>query len=322
MRRNQLHADVHGEERALLTRRAALASVATACLLLVLKGFAAYQTGSVAMLGSLADTGLDLLAALVTLYGVRLAATPADYDHRFGHGKAEALAALFQVGLITASAVGIGWRAVQRLREDEPTASADIGIVVSLIAIAVTYTLLVYQRGIIRRTGSVAIHADTVHYQSDLLLNLAVIAALVLDQHFGFTGADPLFGIAIALWLAWGAFKASSLAIDQLMDKEWPEEKRQRFLAIAAQHPQLKGIHDFRTRRSGSRDFAQFHMYVASDMTVAAAHEVMDEVEHKIAQAFPGVEILIHLDPEGHVDHPDNPLVETDVTPIWFGKRP
>lgn len=310
------------EHHGRLAAKAAIASVVAALFLLLLKAFAAWHTGSVAMLGSLADTGLDLLASLVTLYGVRLAATPADTDHRFGHGKAEALAALFQVALITASAAGIGWRAVYRLTTDQPTADAEVGIAVSLVAVAVTYGLLVYQRNVIARTGSVAIRADNVHYQSDLLLNLAVIAALILDQYLGLTGADPLFGIAIALWLAWGAFKASSQAIDQLMDKEWPEEKRQRFLAVAAQHPELRGIHDFRTRRSGSRDFAQFHMYVAPHMSVAAAHDVMDEVEAKIAEEFPGVEILIHLDPEGHVDHPGNILVETDVTPSWFGKRP
>ncbi|HEX8533681.1 MAG TPA: cation diffusion facilitator family transporter [Allosphingosinicella sp.] len=309
-------------DHARLTASAAIASSVTALFLLLLKAVAAWTTGSVAMLGSLADSALDLLASLVTLYGVRVAATPADHDHRFGHGKAEALAALFQVALITASAAGIAWQAGHRLADDSPTKAAEFGIAVSLVAIAVTIGLLLYQRSVIRRTGSVAIRADNVHYQSDLLLNLSVIAALVIDQYLGFTGADPLFGIAIALWLAWGAFKASNQAIDQLMDKEWPEEKRQRFLAVAAQHPALRGIHDFRTRRSGSRDFAQFHMYVAPDMTVAEAHEVMDAVEARIAEAFPGVEILIHLDPEGHVDHPDNPLVEADVTPSWFGKRP
>ena len=311
----------HNQTAAALTRKAAVASVAVALFLLGLKAFAAWQTGSVSMLGSLADTGLDLLASLVTLYGVRVAATPADLDHRFGHGKAEALAALFQVALITASAAAIGWRAIVRLSEDQPTANAEYGIAVSLLAIAATFALLSYQRQVIAQTGSVAIRADNVHYESDLLLNLSVMAALILDQA-GLTGADPVFGIAIALWLAWGAFKASSLAIDQLMDKEWPEEKRQRFLAVAATHPELRGIHDFRTRRSGSRDFAQFHMYVAPDMSVADAHDVMDAVEARIAREFPGVEVLIHLDPEGHVDHPDNPLVETDVTPSWFGKRP
>jgi ferrous-iron efflux pump FieF len=309
-------------EKARLTANAALASVAAALLLLVLKASAAWETGSVAMLGSLADTALDLLASLVTLYGVRVAATPADHDHRFGHGKAEALAALFQVALITLSAAAIGWRAIASLRADRPTAEVEFGVSVSLIAIVVTFALLAYQRRVIAQTGSVAIRADNIHYQSDLLLNLAVGAALILDQVAGLTGADPVFGIAIALWLAWGAFKASSQAIDQLMDKEWPEEKRRRFLDAAARHPQLRGIHDFRTRRSGSRDFAQFHMYVSPDMSVATAHDVMDQVEARIAEEFPDVEVLIHLDPEGHVDHPDNPLVEADVTPSWFGKRP
>lgn len=300
--------------------RAALASVAMALFLLGLKAFAAWHTGSVAMLGSLADTALDLLASLVTLYGVRLAATPADHDHRFGHGKAEALAALFQVMLITASAAGIAWRAIMALTVSEPTRDAEFGIGVSIIAIVATMVLLVYQRSIIRRTGSVAIMADNMHYQSDVLLNGSVIVALVLDQYLGWSGADPLFGIVIAAWLAFGAFRASSNAIDQLMDKEWPEEERKAFIELAAQHPELRGIHDFRTRRSGSHDFAQFHMYVAPEMTIAEAHVVMDAVEAKIRRQFPKVEILIHLDPEGQIDT-DNPLIEADVTPHWFGKR-
>jgi ferrous-iron efflux pump FieF len=300
--------------------RAALASVGAALLLLVLKGFAAWHTGSVAMLGSMADTALDLLASLVTLYGVRLAAEPADHDHRFGHGKAEALAALFQVALITASAGGIAWQAVQRLSAPRVNEDAPLGIAVSALAIAVTLALLAYQRSVIRRTGSVAILADNVHYQSDVLLNVAVIAALALDQYLGVPGADPVFGIAIALWLVFGAFKASNQAIDQLMDKEWPEAQRAAFLDVAARQPGLRGIHDFRTRRSGSHDFAQFHMEVDRRLTVAAAHDIVERVEEQLRQHFPRVEVLIHLDPEGHVDT-DNPLVEAEVTPHWFGKR-
>lgn len=309
--------DSHGA----LTARAARASVATAAFLLLIKAFAAWHTGSVAMLGSLADTGLDLLASLVTLYGVRIAAAPADHDHRFGHGKAEALAALFQVALITASAVGIGWRAIARLAEARPTEDAELGITVSLVAIVATVALLAYQRRVVARTGSLAVRADSMHYQGDLLLNLSVIAALALDQYAGLTGADPLFGIAIALWLAWGAFRASSHAIDQLMDREWPEEKRARFLALAAAHSELRGIHDLRTRRSGVADFAQFHMYVAPEMSVADAHVVMDEVEAMIAREFPEVEVFIHLDPEGQIDQPGNALAETDLTPPGIGKE-
>jgi ferrous-iron efflux pump FieF len=300
--------------------RAAIASVAMALSLLALKGVAAWTTGSVAMLGSLADTALDLLASLVTLYGVRLAATPADHDHRFGHGKAEALAALFQVALIAASAVGIAWRAIGAFAAPGETGDAQFGIGVSIVAILATFALLAYQRAIIRKTGSVAIRADSVHYQSDLLLNLAVIAAIALDQYVGWSGADPLFGIAIALWLAWGAFRASSQAIDQLMDKEWPEAERRAFLDVAARQEGLRGIHDFRTRRSGSHDFAQFHMEVDRTLTVGDAHDIVEAVEQNLRRAYPRVEVLIHLDPEGHVDT-DNPLVEADVTPHWFGKR-
>lgn len=312
-----------GEERRRiipLAMRAALASVAMATSLLLLKGYGAWHTGSVAMLGSLADTALDLLASLVTLYGVKLAAEPADHDHRFGHGKAEALAALFQVALITASAAAIAWRAIAALRNPEPTHDAGLGITVSVLAIAATLLLLWYQRHIIRRTGSVAIMADNLHYQSDALLNGSVIIALVLDQLVGWSWADPVLGIVIALWLAWGAFQASSQAIDQLMDKEWPEDQRAAYIEVAARSPGIRGIHDFRTRRSGSHDFAQFHMEVAADLTVAAAHEIVVNVEQRLRDAFPKVEVLIHLDPEGYVDT-DNPLVEADVTPHWFGKR-
>ena len=300
--------------RASLTTRAALAAVAAALLLLALKSYAAWRTGSVAMLGSLADTGLDLLASLVTLFAVRVAAIPADHDHRFGHGKAEALAALAQVVIISVSAIAIGWRAGSRLLEGQRTAEAEYGIAVSLIAIGVTLCLLTYQRSVVRRTGSVAIRTDAVHYQSDLLLNLAVIGALALDQYAGLPGADPLFGIAIALWLLWGAWRASSHALDQLMDKEWPEAKRRRLVEIAARHPAGRGLHDLRTRSSGTHDFAQFHLWLDPQMSVADAHEVVEEIEQALAAEFPGCDVLIHLDPEGRVDQPGNSLVETDLT--------
>ncbi len=301
-------------ERGSLATRAAVASVAVASFLLLLKIYAVWATGSVAMLGSLADTALDLVAALVTLFGVRVAAMPADHDHRFGHGKAESLAALVQVGIIGVSAIGIGWRAVARLLEGARTAHAEHGIAVSLIALAATLALIAYQRAVIRRTGSIAIRTDNLHYQSDLLLNLSVIAALVLDQYVGWSGADPLFGIGIALWLFYGAWRASNHAVDQLMDKEWPEERRRRFVAVAARHPAGLGIHDLRTRSSGTHDFAQFHMWVDPAMTIARAHDVMDEIEAALAEEFPGVEVLIHLDPEGQVDQPGNLLAERDET--------
>jgi ferrous-iron efflux pump FieF len=295
-----------------LSTRAALASVALALLLLVAKAWAAWATDSTAMLGSLADTALDVMASLTTLAGVRIAAVPADRDHRFGHGKAEALVALVQVVLITVSAIWIAWRAADRLINGGETQALDLGIAVSLLAIAGTFALLWYQRRIIAQTGSVAIKTDNVHYKSDLMLNSAVIAALVLDQALNIRGADALFGIAIALWLLWGGYRASGEAINQLMDHEWPEEERQQFLDAAADYEELRGLHDLRTRKSGTLRFVQFHVWVPAEWTVQQAHDRLDEVEEKLQQRFPGTEILIHVDPEGQVDR--ETLLPPDIT--------
>jgi ferrous-iron efflux pump FieF len=270
--------------------------------LLGLKAWAAYSTASMAMLGSMADTALDLIASLVTLTGVRIAALPADSDHRFGHGKAEALVALFQTGIITVSAGWIGYRSLERLAAGAQTGAAELGIGVSLVAMAATLILISYQRHVVARTGSVAIATDRVHYQSDLLLNGSVIAALVLDQFAGLVGADAVFALVIAGWLLVGAWRASSRAIDQLMDREWPEAQRAAFLAAAAEYPELAGLHDLRTRTSGSNHFVQFHVWVPADWTVRQAHDRIDVVDLALQKRFPGTEILIHLDPAGHTD--------------------
>jgi ferrous-iron efflux pump FieF len=290
------------QARARLTRSAAIASMSLALFLALLKGWAVWRTSSTAMLGSLADTTLDLIASIATLIGVWIAAQPADEEHRFGHGKAEALAAIVQVALISLSAFGIGVQAVQNLLAGSDTYAAQDGIAVSVVAIGATLGLLAWQRYVIRRTGSVAIRTDNVHYKSDLALNLAVIAALVLDQYLGLHAADALFGLAITFWLLWGAWHASSEALNHLMDREWPDERRDRFLEVLARHPEIRGVHDLRTRTSGTHDFVQFHMAIDGRMTVAQAHRVMDDVEAKIASEFPGVEVLIHPDPEGLIN--------------------
>jgi len=296
------HSHHQGAERGTLTQRAALASITMALFLMALKGWASWDTGSVAMLGSLADTALDFIASLITFLGVRWAAMPADEEHRYGHGKAEALAALTQVILITVSALGIAWRAFERLSSGETTRGLELGVGVSIIAMAATFALLGYQRYVIKKTGSVAILTDHVHYQTDVLLNLSVIGALVLDQLLGWRLADPLFGFAIAAWLMYGAWGAASHSVDQLMDREWPEDEREAFIAAAEEYPELAGLHDLRTRTSGAHRFVQFHVWVPGDWTVTEAHERMDTVEEKLQQRFPGTEIIIHLDPEGHTD--------------------
>lgn len=286
--------------RGQLTRRAAIASMSVALTLMLLKSVAVWHSGSVSLLGSLADSTLDLIASLVTLLGVHWAAMPADHDHRFGHGKAEALAALFQVTLISMAAVGIAMQAIRRLGTDRAPAAPELGIGVSLVAILLSVALVAYQKRTVARTGSLAIGTDALHYQSDLLLNLSVIAALVLDQYPAFRGVDPLLGLGIALWLGWGAWRAAREAVDHLMDREWSVEERRHFLDVALRHPELRGIHDMRTRTSGPERFVQFHVSVDPDMTVRRAHQVMDQIEEALRREFPGVDILIHPDPYGY----------------------
>lgn len=296
--------------RGKVAARAALASVAMAASLLGLKVWATLSTGSVAMLGSLADTALDLVASLVTLFGVWVAAQPADKDHRFGHGKAEALAALFQTVLISVSAAGIAWRAALRLQAPVAPEAPELGIGVSIVAMAATLALVAYQRRAVKRTGSIAIQTDQLHYQSDLLLNGAVIAALGFERYLGLLGADAAFGLAIAGYLAWGAFSAARHAVDMLMDKEWDDSRRERIKAIVAANPEVHGIHELKTRTSGATDFIQFHVWVEGDMTVTRAHDIMDKLEDAVLAEFPGAEVLIHVDPAGHSERYFNAMAK------------
>lgn len=301
-------------QRARLTTQAAAASILMATTLIVLKSYAAIETSSMAMLGSLADSGLDLVASLVVLLGVRIAAQPADYEHRFGHGKAEALAALLQVILITLSAIFIALRAAERLLSGAVTANAELGIGVSAVAIVLTMALIWFQRHVVNRTGSLAIGTDRLHYSSDLLLNGSVIVALGLEQFLHVGGADAVFGLLIACWLAFGAWRASSHALNQLMDREWPDDLRERFLAATREYPELRGLHDLRTRSSGTHYFAQFHVWVPAHWTVQEAHDRLDRAEEDLQQRFPGTEILIHVDPEGQIDR--ETMLTSDITEV------
>jgi ferrous-iron efflux pump FieF len=293
----------HTHSHMMLNQRAALASVAMAFALLFLKVWGYFHTYSIALLGSLGDTALDFLTSLIILSGVRFAAEPADHNHRFGHGKAEALAALVQVIIITLSALAIAKAALDSLLSHENSIqSPEIGLGVSAIAMMMTLALVIYQRFVIARTGSLAISTDNLHYTADLLINFAVIVAILLQHYLGWGRADSFFGLGIAFWLIWGAYQSSRSALHDLMDTEWPEEERHFLMSLVNKNPHVLGLHDLRTRSSGVRKFAQFHICVNGDMSVRAAHDVVDEVERSIMQAMEHTEVLIHVDPEGHMD--------------------
>lgn len=282
-----------------LMRRATYAAVAVAVTLVVIKAVAVYLTGSVAMLGTLFDSALDCAASLLNLVAVGHSLTPADDDHRFGHGKAEALAGLGQSIFIFASAAYVIFEAGARFIHPAAVENSYIGIAVTVIAIAITLALVAFQRHVVARTNSLAIEADSTHYRSDLLMNLAAIVALVLSGMFGFHWADPLFGAIIAALITFSAGQIAFGAYNQLMDHELQDSERERIKEIALSHPEVVNIHDLRTRASGTRTFVQFHLELDSSISLMKAHRISDDVVARIIEAFPDAEVLIHQDPAG-----------------------
>ncbi len=290
---------IHGASAARMRRLATYASVTTAVLLIVVKFAAWLETGSVALLSSLVDSLLDAAASLVTLVAVRHAMSPADREHRFGHGKAEPLAVLGQSAFITGSAMLLLAEAVRRLISPIPVENAPAGIAVMIFSIVATIGLVLYQRHVVRRTGSIAITADELHYRSDVVLNVSVIAALILGSALDLPILDPLFGTAIGIWIVYSAVRLARLSLFQLMDHELPDDERERIRTIAQSHPEVVAAHDLRTRVAGPTAFIQVHIEMDGAMSLTRAHEISDEVEAELRAAYPHAEIIIHQDPEG-----------------------
>jgi ferrous-iron efflux pump FieF len=278
-------------------RLASYASVLTAFVLIAAKLIAWYLSDSISILASLIDSSLDLLASLVNLLAIRHALQPADKEHRFGHGKAEPLAAVGQSMFIAGSAIMLLFQASGRLVNPQPlTSGIELGVAVMLFSMLATIGLLLLQRFVIKKTKSSAIRADSLHYQSDLLVNFSVIIALLLTQ-FGLIWFDPLMAVFIAVYVLFSAWKILRDAIDLLMDHEITDAERQQIMQLVLNHPQVKGMHDLRTRRSGVTVFIQLHLELDPEMSLQQAHEVSDKVSQDIRALFDDVEIIIHQDP-------------------------
>jgi ferrous-iron efflux pump FieF len=289
-------------EAANLMRVAALASVSAALIMIVLKLAAYLATGSVSLLSTLFDSALDAGASIVNMIAIRHALTPADAEHRFGHGKAEPLAGLMQVAFILGSSILLLIEVVNHLRVPRPIEAPSIGIAVMVISMIVTGALVLFQRHVVRRTGSVAVRADSAHYVSDFLVNGSVIVALVASWRFGLWWIDPAVGLGIAFFIAFTAFRIGREALDMLMDREMDESERSRIKEIVRQHPEVRDLHDLRTRVAGQHRFIQFHLELGSEITLRHAHVISDTVEASVLEAFPGAEVIIHQDPEGVVE--------------------
>lgn len=279
-----------------LIRAAAVASVATAGVLVAVKVGAWFLTGAVSVLASLIDSLMDIMASAINLIAIRFALTPADEDHRFGHGKAESLAGLGQATFVAGSALFLVLHAIDRMIHPAAIERIDIGLYVMVFATVATAGLLAFQRFVIRRTQSVAIRADALHYLSDLLTNLSIIAALLLARA-GWPGVDPVFGILIAIFILKSAWRIGADSVDALMDRELPPEVREQIRQIALSHDDVHGVHEMRTRQSGRAYVIQLHLELDTDLTLQRAHSIADEVEAGIRQAFPLSDIIIHQDP-------------------------
>ena len=287
-------------ETAKLLRLATYASISVALILIVAKLIAWGLSDSVSLLATLIDSVLDALASLINLIAVRHALTPADKEHRFGHGKAEALAGLCQSMFIAGSAGFLLLEAGRRLISPIAVESVGVSMLVMVFSIIATLLLLSFQAHVIRKTNSTAIRADALHYRTDLLVNASVILALWLSVK-GWAGFDALFACAIAIYILYSAWEIITVSYDHLMDRELPDEQREEIERLVLQHKSARGLHDLRSRHSGTVTFIQLHIELDDDLSLLEAHKISDEVELCLLEAFPGSEIIIHIDPQSVV---------------------
>lgn len=282
-----------------LMRWATYASVSVAVVLIIAKFYAWVVTDSVSLLSTLIDSMLDAAVSLINLVAVRHALQPADREHRFGHGKAEPLAGLAQSAFITGSAVFLLIEAFERLAKPRPIEAAEAGYFVMVLSILLTIGLVVFQRYVVKKTGSLAIGADSLHYQTDVLVNASVILSLYLVSQFDLPFVDPLFAIAIAIYIIRTAWHIGYDAVQVLMDRELPDEDRQKIRDIVMSQEGVLGMHDLRTRTSGIQEFIQLHLELDGELKLKEAHVITDRVEIEVEKAFPNAEVIVHEDPEG-----------------------
>lgn len=285
-------------EIARLTRRTALGATAVAAVLILVKTGAWWTTDSVAMLSSLIDSLLDVGMSVVTLLAVQKAAKPADREHRWGHGKAESVAALSQAAFIGGSAALVLVECARRLVDPAPIRHEWVGILTTVFAIVLSVALVWIQSLVIRRTGSLAIAADRAHYSADLVVNAGVIVSFLVAGLGGWVWLDPIIAGVIAAWMGHSAWRIGYGAVDLLMDRELPDSERARIRGVALDHPDVKAVRDLRTRRSGTDTFVQMILVVDGALSVNQAHRIVDDVERAVCKAFPSVEVLIHEEPE------------------------
>ncbi|MFZ3390929.1 MULTISPECIES: CDF family cation-efflux transporter FieF [Buttiauxella] len=279
-----------------LVSRAAIAATVMASLLLLIKIFAWWYTGSVSILAALVDSLVDIAASLTNLLVVRYSLQPADEEHTFGHGKAESLAALAQSMFISGSALFLFLTGFQHLAEPSQMKQPLVGVVVTVIALFSTLILVTFQRWVVRKTQSQAVRADMLHYQSDVMMNGAILVALALSW-YGWHRADSIFALGIGVYILYNAIRMGHEAVQSLLDRALPDDERQAIIDIINAWPGVKGAHDLRTRQSGPTRFIQVHIEMEDNLPLVQAHVIAEQVEQAILRRFPGSDVIIHQDP-------------------------
>lgn len=290
------------EDARAITGGATRASVAVAVILVITKAAVWWMSGSVALLASLADSFLDLSASLTVFFAVRYAAEPADNEHRFGHGKAEAFASILQAILVAVSAALLLREGIEHTINPVTIEASGWALGVMGLSLVLTTGLIVIQSRAVAETGSVAVEGDRAHYFSDLGANIAVISGIAGAAFLGFDRLDGIAALGVSAWLGWTAWSVARRAADQLMDRELPETEREQIRTLAEADPRIINVHELRTRASGPLVHIQFHLALDPDMSLADAHDIMVDCENRVLAVYPAADILIHADPHGSAE--------------------
>jgi ferrous-iron efflux pump FieF len=273
--------------------------MATVAILICIKGYAYWKSDSAAVLATFTDSLTDAAISFMMLIALRYSLRPADRDHRHGHGKMEAIAALFQAAFLAAAGLFLVFESLRRFAEPQPVTHQLLGVAVAGIAIVLSLLLVLVQNYCLKRAPSLAVEADQAHYQTDVLLNGSVIITLLVNYYGGPAWTDPACCVVIACYYAWTARKIGLQATDMLMDKELPEAVRTKLKEIIKCHPDILDYHDLRTRKSGMVIHITMDVEIDPELTLHHSHEIIRALEHDILDSYPYAEIIIHADPYG-----------------------
>lgn len=278
--------------------RYAWLSVAAALVTMALKGGAAWLTGSVGLLSDALESLVNLGAALLALWMLRVAIGPPDEKHPFGYSKAEYFSAVVEGGLIILAALAIVAVALPRLLEPQPIQAFGAGVVISLAATAINLGVALVLLRASQRHHSVALEADAHHLLTDVWTSIAIVAGVGAIALTGWLILDPLIGFAVAVYIVWTGVGVIRRSVWGLMDRALPDSELDSIRAILQPYKaQGMDYHALRTRRAGRHRLVELHLLVPGEISVREGHRIADDIEDKIRAALPGTAVLTHLEP-------------------------